>query len=50
MNLEHHWNTKTVAMDETGYLNEPGALYTEGLGPCIGICLAYRMWAGIIHS
>ena len=31
-----------------GFLHEPGLLYTEGLGPCIGICLAYKGWAGII--
>jgi hypothetical protein len=50
MNFEHHWNTHVVAMNEYGFLNEPGLLYTDGLGPCIGICLAYKKWAGIIHS
>ena len=50
MNFEHHWNTYKVAMGEYGFLYKPGLLYTEGLGPCIGLCLAYKGWAGIMHS
>lgn len=37
-------------MDKWGVLDQPGVLSTEGLGPCIGVCLAYNGWAGIIHS
>ena len=50
MNFEHHWNVHKVEMDKYGFLAGQGLLYTEGLGPCIGICLAYKGWAGIIHS
>lgn len=39
-----------VEMDEQGTLNESGILYTENLGPCIGLCVAFGNWAGIIHS
>src|ERR1041384_1390567 len=50
MNFENHWNAIKVKMDEYEFLSEPGLLYTEGLGPCIGLCLAYKDWAGIMHS
>lgn len=50
MNFENHWNVIKVEMDEYKFLDEPGLLYAEGLGPCIGLCLAYKDWAGIIHS
>lgn len=50
MELKDHWNSEKVGMDEWGILDQPGVLSTEGLGPCIGLCLAYKGWAGIIHS
>ncbi len=25
-------------------------LYTDGLGPCIGVCIAWDKWAGLLHS
>ena len=50
MDFKDHWNTVYVEMNRWNTLNEDGLLYTDGLGPCIGLCLAFGHWAGIIHS
>lgn len=39
-----------IGVGKHGVLNEEGIIYTEGLGPCVGMCIAYGMWAGMIHS
>lgn len=50
MDLTNHWNPVRVDMDKWKVLSEEGVLYTEGLGPCIGLAVAFGNWAGIIHS
>jgi hypothetical protein len=44
------WNMVKLEMNEQGTLGEIGIIYTENLGPCIGLCIAFGNWAGIIHS
>lgn len=39
-----------VYQDEFGVSAQPIWLFTTGLGPCIGICIAWQRWAGIAHS
>ena len=45
-----HWNTKSVPQNEYGYSDGASLLYTDGLGPCIGFCIAWRYHAWILHS
>ena len=51
MNSEKdHYDTKKVEQNEVGFCNDPILFYTDGLGPCIGICIAWNGWAAILHS
>jgi hypothetical protein len=41
--------TYEVKMNDYGFREAPILLHTDGLGPCIGVCIAWRSWAGIAH-
>jgi hypothetical protein len=47
---EEHYDTQKVEQNKVGFCTDPFLFYTDGLGPCIGICIAWRSWAGIVHS
>lgn len=36
-------------MNDYGLCEGPILFYTDGLGPCIGVCIAWQAWAGIAH-
>ena len=46
---EQYFETHEVKMNSFGFDNAPVLLYTHGLGPCIGVCIAWQEWAGIAH-
>jgi hypothetical protein len=45
-----HWDTRRVEQNTFVDCDEPILFYTDGLGPCIGACIAWKSWAGILHS
>ena len=45
-----HWKHERIEQDHYGTCHEPILFSTEGLGPCIGVCIAWNGWAGILHS
>lgn len=45
-----HWNTKEVAQNNFDYSDGCSLIYTDGLGPCIGVCIAWKEHAWILHS
>lgn len=47
---KEHWDSQKVEQDNVGFCTDPILFYTDGLGPCIGVCIAWRGWAGIVHS
>ena len=46
---QEYRETYEVKMNDYGFGETPILLYTDGLGPCIGVCIAWRSWAGIAH-
>ncbi|MEA3189288.1 MAG: hypothetical protein QOD99_3118 [Chthoniobacter sp.] len=50
INWDQYGERINVGVDDDEELSEPGIIYTEGLGPCIGACIAYGTWARIVHS
>ena len=46
---EQYFETHEVKMNTFGFDTAPVLLYTDGLGPCIGVCIAWQQWAGIAH-
>jgi len=38
-----------VEMNQYDFCKGPILFYTDGLGPCIGVCIAWQDWAGIAH-
>jgi hypothetical protein len=49
-NFEKHWDSRKVEQNEVGFCEDPILFYTDGLGPCIGVCIAWKSWGGILHS
>lgn len=47
--FESHWNNPRVEPSEWGFCDQPTLFSTDGLGPCIGICIAWKAWAAICH-
>lgn len=46
-----HLETRRVEQNLVETCDDPNILfYTDGLGPCIGVCIAWNGWAGILHS
>lgn len=45
-----HWDSEKIEQNEWGFCDRPILFYTDGLGPCIGICIAWKCWAAILHS
>jgi hypothetical protein len=45
-----HWNTKKVEQNDFDYSDGCSLIYSDGLGPCIGVCIAWRKHAWILHS
>jgi hypothetical protein len=45
-----HWDNPRVAQDDWGQCSRPVLFSTEGLGPCIGVCIAWGKWAALLHS
>jgi hypothetical protein len=41
--------SKEVGVSEKDFREGPVLFYTDGLGPCIGVCIAWKTWAGIAH-
>jgi hypothetical protein len=48
--LEEHWESRKVEQNYVGFCEDPILFYTDGLGPCIGVCIAWKSWAGILHT
>ena len=48
--FEEHWDSRKVEQNEVGFCEDPILFYTDGLGPCIGVCIAWKSWAGILHT
>jgi hypothetical protein len=38
-----------VEQDDTQIRTKDGEIYTENLGPCIAVCVAWRQWAIMTH-
>src|SRR6266699_695558 len=49
MNSEH-WEDQRVEQNNWGFCDKPIPFSTEGVGPCIGVCIAWRKCATIVHS
>jgi hypothetical protein len=48
-NFKSHWDNPRVEQNHYGFCSKPVLFSTEGLGPCIGVCIARKKWAGICH-
>lgn len=48
--FKQHWDSRKVEQNAVGFCEDPILFYTDGLGPCIGVCIAWKSWAGILHS
>jgi len=48
--FEEHWTAGRSSQNEVGFCEDPILFYTDGLGPCIGVCIAWKSWAGILHT
>src|SRR5438045_2735514 len=47
---ESKWLEKVpVPTSEYAFCEAPVLMTTGNLGPCIGVCVAWQMWAGICH-
>jgi len=46
---QEYLETHKVEVSDYAFREDPILLYTDGLGPCIGLCIAWRSWAGIAH-
>jgi hypothetical protein len=49
MNSEQ-WENVRVEQNCWGFYEKPVTISTEGLGPCIGVCIAWGQSAAIVHS
>jgi len=50
INWGQHVNQVKVGVDQDEEMTtDDGIIYTEGLGPCIAVCIAFGNWAGIGH-
>lgn len=46
---QEYSETNQVEMNDYDFCEGPILFYTDGLGPCIGVCIAWQAWAGIAH-